>query len=362
MSKKEVKIAGAGIAGLTAAINLAKAGVKAVVFERAREVGSRFNDDFQGLENWSTSEDIISILEGMNIETGFFKKAFMEADIVGSEKYRIRSGDGRPGVYMVKRGPGVDTLDRALERQAIKAGVEIVFGKKAGEHEVDIVATGPRFSSGVVAGVTGCAEGADTVMIMLDNECAPKGYVYMALIDGKITLASVVMRDFANAKKYFARAIKKFESIYGISIKDPKPFGGVGNFFLLDSYSKEGRLYAGERAGFQDYLFGFGMRYAFLSGYYAAQSIVSNADYDTAIKASLVPVGKASLVNRFMFEKFGGDYKRIVRGWMKAKDPIAFLKNWYRLDIPKRAVYPFALRWYRNRIAFNAGEIEGRGD
>ena len=50
--KNIIKIAGAGISGLTAAIVLSKAGYQVQVFERNDNVGKRFNDDFQGLMNW----------------------------------------------------------------------------------------------------------------------------------------------------------------------------------------------------------------------------------------------------------------------------------------------------------------------
>ncbi len=48
------KIIGAGLSGLTAAINLAKAGYKVDVYEENKDSGLRFNGDLQGLENWLT--------------------------------------------------------------------------------------------------------------------------------------------------------------------------------------------------------------------------------------------------------------------------------------------------------------------
>lgn len=51
----KIKIAGAGPAGLSAAINLAKAGYEIDIYERNHNSGSRFHGDLQGLENWSTN-------------------------------------------------------------------------------------------------------------------------------------------------------------------------------------------------------------------------------------------------------------------------------------------------------------------
>lgn len=48
-----IKILGAGLSGLSAAITLAKAGQPVDVFEVENEVGKRFRGDLEGLENWS---------------------------------------------------------------------------------------------------------------------------------------------------------------------------------------------------------------------------------------------------------------------------------------------------------------------
>lgn len=344
MAKGRIKIAGAGISGLTAAINLAKEGYWVTVFEKGKMVGTRFNNDFQGLENWSTSEDILSILEKLNIKIDFFYKAFKEADLVNDlmEKYTIKSVGNRVGVYMIKRGTEDDSLDRRLEKQALNVGVNIKYSKRVHEKEVDVVAIGPKFASGVVYGLKGDVEGEDKIMIMLDDDCAMKGYVYLAIIEGKITVASVVMHDLCNSKKYFENALGKIERIYDLKIRNAKQFGGIGNFFLLCSYKDGQRLFTGESAGFQDYLFGFGMRYAFLSGYFAAQSIINNKDYNFVVKKNLLPIMKSSLINRYFYERLGNrGYRKLINRWVTAKDPIKFLQKWYKFNWYKQIIYPF---------------------
>ena len=65
---KTVKILGGGIAGLTAAINLKRAGIDVEVYERKRFCG-KYTRDFQFLENWTFEADPIDKLKDFNIQT-----------------------------------------------------------------------------------------------------------------------------------------------------------------------------------------------------------------------------------------------------------------------------------------------------
>jgi len=347
---RTIKISGAGIAGLTCAINLAKNNFNVIVYEKEEEVGKRFNDDVQGLENWSTKEDILDILNTINIKTDFYYRGFDEADLINNsmERFRIVAPGNRIGVYMVQRGTGYRCLDQCLKNQALDAGVNIQFNRHLEEKEVDIVATGPGFASGIVYGMKGDVDSDDRIMIMLDDSSAPKGYAYMSIIDGRITLASVIMENFSNSKYYFDQTLKKIEKFYKIKIIKAKPFGGIGNYALLNSYEENGKLLIGERAGFQDYLFGFGMRYAFLSGYLAAQSIMQGIDYNFLIERDLLKMMKSSLVNRYFYEKLSNrGYRILIKKWAASSDPIGFLKSWYNFNWYKRLIYPIPLRWYK---------------
>ncbi len=120
----EIKILGAGIAGLTASINLAKGGFGVTVFEKSSMVGSRFHNDFQSLENWSDETDALEILKSLSLKTDFWNKGFKETTIYTDLQKKFIARDADNLFYLVRRGP-VDSLDESLKNQALDVGVEI---------------------------------------------------------------------------------------------------------------------------------------------------------------------------------------------------------------------------------------------
>jgi flavin-dependent dehydrogenase len=57
----------------------------------------------------------------------------------------------------------------------------------------------------------------------------------------------------------------------------------VGSSSLLDKPHQNNRYYVGEAAGLQDLAAGFGIRYAIISGYLAADSIITGSNYNEQI-------------------------------------------------------------------------------
>lgn len=103
-----VQIAGAGPAGLAAAITLAQAGRRVVVHEAQREVGYRFQRDLQGLENWSTEKDVLEMLREAGLTTDFATvpcRCGVAFDAWG-KRYEVKSKP--PLFYLVERGPGAE--------------------------------------------------------------------------------------------------------------------------------------------------------------------------------------------------------------------------------------------------------------
>lgn len=123
-----MQIAGACPAGLAAAITLAHAGERVVVHEARPNVGWRFGRDLQGLENWTTSRNVLHELKDLGIVTSDFTHhpccAGKVYDAWG-EQYEIKTD--APLFYLVERGSLPGSLDHALLKQVKDLGVEVRF-------------------------------------------------------------------------------------------------------------------------------------------------------------------------------------------------------------------------------------------
>ena len=57
-SARSIKIAGGGIAGLSAAIKLKLNGFDPIIYEKENKIGLGRHDDFEGIENWIFSNEM----------------------------------------------------------------------------------------------------------------------------------------------------------------------------------------------------------------------------------------------------------------------------------------------------------------
>jgi len=173
-SDEHVPIIGAGPAGLSAAIVLRKHGFPVRVYEKSKDVGHRLKGDFQGLENWSSEQDVTDFLKNIGIDINFlcvprYKGLFFAP---GMDAREMRSDS--PIYYLVKRGPMEGTLDTGLKEQALSLGAEIIFNHPLESFEGRaIVGTGPRSADMIAAGITFRTEMEDIAVAVLDDDIAP---------------------------------------------------------------------------------------------------------------------------------------------------------------------------------------------
>lgn len=308
-ASRHLEVVGAGPAGLAAALTTRAGGASVTVYERRPSVGARFHGDFQGIENWTTDEDVVEELAraGLSLETaatGVHEVICLDSTGVS---HTLRS-PGRPLFYLVKRGAVEDSLDTVLARQALKAGAVIRLATRRDQlSSGGIVAEGPHAADVIAVGHTFTTDMADGCYVSLSDALAPGGYAYLLIQGGFGTVAACLFRDFHEEKMHLERTVAFFRRHAGLRWQQATRFGGSGNVTTESSIHSGSVLYAGESAGLQDALFGFGLRYALLSGHFAANAWLagSNALYERLWRKRIRRYVCASLLNRRLYQLLG---------------------------------------------------------
>ncbi len=348
-----VKILGAGPAGLSAAINLAHNGYNVDIFEKNLDVGSSIKGNLQGLENWSEDQDVIEEFKKMNIKTNFLCEPFNDLRITNSKENWDFSCK-RPAFYIVNRGIEENSFDKGLKEQALDNGVNIRFGETAPTSDVDIIATGgdPKFKFAVGKGISFETEYENIAVGLVNNYHAFKGYSYLLVSNGFGCIATVLFEGFQDLNKYFKRTLDEFQTNFDLKKKYSHQFSGYGSFSNRIT-KKKNQIMIGEIAGFQDLLWGFGIRNAVKSGFIASKNILEGnecKDYYKIAENYFKPKLNSSIVNRFIWEKFASNnYSLILNRIHNSKDPLNYLKSFYNFNFFQKLTYPFALFYMKTR-------------
>ncbi len=331
MAGRTVEIVGAGPAGLSAALAARAGGEEVVVYEKRPDVGARFHGDFQGLENWTADADVLAELESFGIATTFDYTPVRELVCFDPRGVPHTVRADLPIFYLVRRGSDPGMLDHALKTQALEAGVTIRFESKhqhtgggavvaEGPHRADVIATGYVFDTDM----------SDGCYAAVADRFAPAGYSYLLIDRGRGTVATCLFERFHDERSYLEDTVEFFERNAGLRWRNAKRFGGSGNYDRVRHPIIGNRLYAGEAAGFQDALFGFGLRYAITSGYLAGTSHGSRPRYDELCRTHLSGLNAVSVFNRWLYARLGDRGRRaVLRHAVAGHDPRRLLQRIY---------------------------------
>lgn len=340
--RKPVIIAGAGPAGLAAAIHLRRSGHPVEIFERRDDVGARFIGEYQVLENYSRTEDALEELGKMGIQINFELRPASWAHLLDDRGRARAVVSSRAYGYFLRRGTESGTLDRGLERQARDLGAKLHFGTKLAPEEADIVATGPGPADGIAKEIAFRTRSADRIEVIFDPDLAPGGYAYFFVLDGWATLGLALLKGYGKLEAQFEKALERFQAMAPFDVEAPRPGYSYMNFFLHRSSQRGGKLFAGEAGGFQDYLFGLGIRYALSSGHLAARSFVEQVDFDRLWSERFSSTMRSSVASRLIYEALGRYGLRFFVWQAGRKDFRDFLHSWARPAWWRLALLPLA--------------------
>jgi hypothetical protein len=362
VTRRPVTIAGAGPAGLCAALLLGRSGERVLVREKRADVGQRFRGAVHGVENWSSLEPFSARLSSWGVELGAAWTPCHELRLCDGRSMRtIRSTE--PLFYLVRRGSDADSLEGRLLQLARDAGAEIRFGETFAPGSADFDATGPSSARRVCTerGIHFVTRAPDLAAALVAPEATPSGYAYLLVRSGVGSLCAVRFDGQPVRREQLSRCERLLLRHVPLDIREPKPGAGFGSFSLLGRFGGAGGWAIGESAGIQDMLWGFGIRRALESAALAARCWRDGASYPAFAARALGVPDRAALVNRCIWDATATRalpaYVHLLR---RQGDVRAALFRATREGLLHRALYPLAL-WRMRRRFPHLGDVDGAG-
>ena len=336
MHHPRTAIAGAGLSGLATAIRLAQLDWPAGLFDSAPDSGWERKEAWDAIENWSTACDFPAQLDHWKISRAFECRPIHQFEVFDSRGDCHPVTSSRPIFYLVKRGCQPGALEYALKQQALESGVTFQYNQRRVPQEVDVWAVGAQHRGQFLgAGLRFRTRHPDTVRLLISASHAPRAYAYLFIVDGKGTLSVTLTRDFASARAYLCRSLEFFSRVSPLDMQDVRPTAGFGGRRSEFRLKLPGPLCVGEAAGLQDYLWGFGIRYALHSGFLAAQAIAKGTDYDQELRRQIFPQVYDSLLKRALYNRTGDrGYRWLIGVFSKSSRLVDLLGGRYCPSIP----------------------------
>jgi flavin-dependent dehydrogenase len=175
---------------------------------------------------------------------------------------------------------------------------------------------------------------------------------------GEGTLATLVTERSARreANALLEQAVTVFQRhAPALDIRDRHRAGGSGGD-LTAFWQGRQEFVIGEAGGYQDFLWGFGIRHALTTGYLAAQAVITGQDWQQIANREIRPLVRASLVNRWLYDRMPPwGYAALMRHFARDADLNALVSRWYHPRRLHRVLWPLVARTYRREVAALAG-------
>ena len=326
---KKIHIAGGGIAGMSAAIYLSKKSVPVTIFEKRSNIGQSRHGDYEGLENWIFDENTPLFFKNIGFDLSKINlHPISEFKVHCENKSPLLVRSKKPFFSLVKRGPLDGDFDNQLYQQCKESGVKFRFNVNASD-KCDIIATGSRKASAFVRGSSFRTNLKNQVHLLLGEKFSPKGYAYLIIHNGHGTIATAFKKVMKSNNDYLNSCKEYFKKI-DIPITDEKDFGSRGSFaFSSGKISKPIRV--GEAGGFQDYLFGFGMKMSMMSGYFAGLYMNEEKTNAKLLLKTINKKRRISFLNRVLYERLNDENMYyLAQKFSHSNIPLSILMEAYK--------------------------------
>ena len=345
-----IHIAGSGIAGMTAAINLSTRGKTVIIHEKHDRIGGARDGDFEGLENWIFAHTVPEFFSICGVDFNALQATPIfdfSVHLRGLDPVRVTSPE--PFFYIVSRGTANTSIDNYMANICRANNVQFNFGKVLTQEDADIYAAGKGRAAAFIRGAAIRTDQPDQVHLLLGKAFAPSGYAYLIINGGYGTIATAYKKDRGKTDPLLA-SIDYFQEI-GLDFTIEKRFASRGSFHLSRFWQRPRTVMIGEAGGYQDYLFGFGMRMAMYSGFAAAHKLCGEYSLARSSYRELNFKRKISFANRALYEQLS---PASVRYWVErfhaSKTPLNILRraydwNWRKLLQSNKIIDHYAVRF-----------------
>ena len=316
----EIKIAGAGIAGLSAAITLKRLrkDFDISIRDKANSIKDKTPRGVNALRNYAENIDIQKKYLELGFELQNFHPIKRQIFLLSNRKYFDIESTEKPIFYTTIRGIK-SSIDDMLLQQAIDLKINIQWNSTFKKEETDIFATGAELYSHCVGfgqHFTDVEE-TDTIYVLQNSKYCPYGY--MCILPYSNNEATIILGKFnldhkSQIKSDYNRALQEIpqfqEYIKGANVK--YEVNGIGNYGLPSSTINGSSLLVGERAGLLEAFRGYGVHNAILSGYAAGIALVNGSDYSTLQNEMLFQSVERGLLRRIAENELNLSSERIL--------------------------------------------------